>query len=149
MIRFLRFLVIANIVVDTPRSQVVSGKIAASALKLSRATFEIETDEATVALTSLDGLPLERSVRILLSALGRACPEPGKPPVYRTEPILGTIQLRREGPPLVLRSLLVSEASPTPLGKESTDEGSLRVPLRAGSHWYLLSPPDNIPAGRK
>jgi hypothetical protein len=59
--------------VNSPRTQAVYGLVgSAGRLALSDASFSITTPFAAAALSSLDGLPLSESRRMLLTAVGRA-----------------------------------------------------------------------------
>ncbi len=125
--------------IDAPRAQVLSGRVGPEAVALSRARFEIPELEATLALTSLDGKPLEQSGRILLSAVGRACPETGSPARYRTEPLRGTIHLKRQGPPLTMQPL-DPRRPPSARGLPARLPDLAEVPLvlTGEAHWWLL-----------
>lgn len=128
--------------VDTPHTQVASGRVGTAPVVLSRARFEITTDEATVAVTSLDGQPLERSTRILVSAVGRTCPEPGAPARYRTEPIRGTVHLRRRsGASLTLRALDLRRPAAGGARERLQALDEVAIPLTGAAHWWLLDGP--------
>lgn len=58
--------------IDTPRTQAVFGFIGGRKIALSAVTFEIETDFATVAVSSLTDAPIHESERLLMTAVGRA-----------------------------------------------------------------------------
>lgn len=126
-------------VVDTARSQVVSGVFGPAPVALSHMRLETETEQGTLALTSLDGLPLPTSTRILLTAMGRACPEPGTNGGFRAQPILGTLRLERAtAQPLTLKRLASGGGR---LEKRLTPTaGSVEIPLGTqGAPWYLLT----------
>ena len=138
-------------VIDTPRTQALSGGIGGKSIKLKDATFDFKTAKAVVALTSIDDEPLSRSRFILITAIGQARPSPAtdmgrlvpnRPPnhlPFLTEPVIGTITLRTQTSGLELLSLgpngkVVSRFSPT------GDRDGLSIPLPAGrgTHWYVL-----------
>ena len=130
--------------IDTARSQAVAGAIGGRPLELGGAHFAIETAEASVSLSSLDGLPLSRSHAILLTALGQSCPVAVEPARYRSEPITGEVRLRRDsGEALQLQAL----GGATPKGPQALERGAgaVTIPLRADSHWYLITPKASSP----
>jgi hypothetical protein len=64
----------ANFVVDTEETKVLLGPVAGRTIELGDVHFEVgqtSNGYATVALTSMDGLPLARSRRMLLVAINR------------------------------------------------------------------------------
>src|SRR5690606_11592444 len=54
--------------VDTPRTQGAAGWIGGREIKLRNVAFRLRTPKAAIALSSLDGEPIERSTNVLLSA---------------------------------------------------------------------------------
>lgn len=58
--------------INTPRTQGFTGFVTSDRIKLSNVEIEMEQKFATVLLTSLDGLPLSDSKRILLTTVGKA-----------------------------------------------------------------------------
>ncbi len=122
--------------VDTPRTQAAAGRLAGRTLELSRLRLALATD-AAIALSSLDGEPIERSAKVLVTAVARSCPLGDG---YRSEPVMGTAELRSE------RTLAL-----VPLGAAG-ERGALRllepsggrvtIPLDFGSPWALLEARD-------
>jgi hypothetical protein len=112
--------------INTPRTQAVIGSLAeAEELKLDAVTVTGQTEFATVTATSLDGQPLGRARRVLVTAVGRAentaqgfappteqqvrwnptswmLPAEGRLPVI-VEPIRAEVKLRAPGPATVYR----------------------------------------------
>jgi hypothetical protein len=98
-------------------------------------------DFGVLVAASLDGLPLERSARILITAIGRAEAPAGQLP-FRSEPIVAKLRIRNLNAGMRL----------VPLGPGGEALGSL-APPRTGTvyevalsaegrtHWYLLAAP--------
>lgn len=125
--------------IDTPATQIVSGWIGAHDLKTHDVTFAIQTPKATVSVTSLDGQPIARSQRLLLTAIGRSVPDP-KQPGWRSEPVRGSIALRRATP------LRITPLGPNARGRGLGPSTSTRTAgadqvVELGqptTHWFLL-----------
>lgn len=127
--------------IDSPRVQAASGWIGGKTITLGDLRVRIDTPTATLAAISLDDAPLSRSRRILVTAVGRAEPEPNGH--IRSEPISGEIALRTQSAvkiaPLGPRDRahdLPPDASLTP----GTRDGAwVRLPLpKAPTHWFIL-----------
>ena len=130
------------LVVDTPRSAVVSGFIGGQRLALQDVTAQIDTAAATVALTSLDGLPLATSQRILVSFVARVVgegPDHDRPPLH-AEPVRGTVLLTTASHLSLV--LLDVHGARRPARQLLRRGAQLVVPLPAdgASHWALLVP---------
>jgi hypothetical protein len=99
--------------VDTARTKAAYGFLgSAGTVRLDGLELAIETDFATVALSSLTDVPIENSVSMLLTAVGRSDNtgarydtthswqlDPGGPPIL-IEPIEGEVRLRTNQPSL-------------------------------------------------
>jgi hypothetical protein len=123
--------------IDTPKTQAASGWIGGRRVELSGAAFEIATPKAAVAVSSVDGQPLDRSARILVTALGQAASPTGNLPLL-AEPITGTLFVTaRRGMQLF------------PIGPDGGQGDAIQPPydgttysLELGSmpHWLMLVP---------
>ena len=103
--------------------------------------MEVATPFGVLVAASLDGLPLERSARILITAIGRAEAPAGQLP-FRSEPIVAKLRIRNLNAGMRL----------VPLGPGGEALSSL-APPRTGTvyevalsaegrtHWYLLAAP--------
>jgi hypothetical protein len=93
------------VTVDTPEAQALIGFVGGGAPPLANLRAAIETEFAAVVLVSLDGRPIARSGRLLLTATarvensgmkwetdGRTIAEFGRPPML-IEPVAGKIVL--------------------------------------------------------
>ena len=78
--------------ISTPRTQAVMGRIGGNSLILPDVTFEIKTHNASVAVQSMDGLPLNRSGNMLISLGSQSIPV-GNTPSFRTEPLQGRLTI--------------------------------------------------------
>jgi hypothetical protein len=81
------------VTVDTPRTQALIGFLSAYNNRVANLSAEIHNKFATLVLTSLDGKPIARSARMLLSA-GARVTNTGDGPPTRIEPVAGKIVLR-------------------------------------------------------
>lgn len=124
-------------VIDTARTQAASGEIAHQQLRLSGVRIEAR-NHAAVAFSSLDGLPLERSRRVLVTVAARSCAVNGSAQRFRSEPVRGSAVLRG-GFARVLTPL-------APDGERGATiilarvGGASRLDLDFGSHWALIEP---------
>jgi hypothetical protein len=129
--------------IDSPRAQVASGWIGGETIRLGDLEVALTTAKATVAAVSLDGAPLHRSSRILVTAVGRA--EPEEDGHVRSEPISGEFALRTQGPmrlfPLGPRARAHDVPADTPSVPGKRDGAWVRFPLRAAkTHWFIVAP---------
>jgi len=119
--------------IDTPRSQAAVGALAGETIALSHARIAAET-RAAVAFTSLDGKPLDRSQRILVSVAARACAK-RKIRGWLAEPVRGKAWLTLRG-----------NYSLTPLDSGGAaialvrEEQGVALPLDFGGSWALIEP---------
>ncbi len=130
-------------VIDTPKTQSVSGWIGGKPLKTANALFDFTTKKATVVLTSIDDRPLGESRTIMITTIGRAVPVSPVALPFLSEPIVGTITLKTGATGLELLSLgsagtVVEKTTP-----ESNKDGvSVHLPGKGGTHWYVLKAPE-------
>jgi hypothetical protein len=137
--------------IDTPRTQAVSGWIGGKSIDLKDATFQFKTPKAVVALSSIDDEPLSSSKFILITCVGQARPSPAtdmgkilpdRPPdhlPFLSEPVVGTITLRTKTTGLELLALgpngkVVTRTAPS----NGQDALSIPLPSGRGTHWYVL-----------
>ncbi len=130
--QIVRELAAGRVLGDTPLSQFAAGALSGGPVRLSHVRIDARTD-AAVSLASLDGEPLDRSRRILVSVAARACAH--GPSAWRAEPVRG-------------RGWLAGAAARVlrPLGGYGTDlplapdgaGGSF--PLDFGASWALIEP---------
>ncbi|MHC4627451.1 MAG: glycoside hydrolase 5 family protein [Planctomycetota bacterium] len=124
--------------IDTDRTQAIHGWIGGESLSLKQTSFEIATPKAAVAVSSLDGQPIGRSRKVLISAVARAVPSSGGRMPMLSEPVEG--RLRIAGPPgLKLIPLAGDSGRLGALNVEHSDGKYLvELPARAGTHWFML-----------
>lgn len=129
--------------IDTPCSQGVVGWLGeAGPVALTDCTIQITNPKAAVILSSLDGDPLARSERILVSAVARAVPlkEKGRT-IALSEPVAGTITLRNQDRDLVLVPLVGDGSGKPPLaGVRQGKATTFPLPTDQGTHWFLIQP---------
>ncbi len=81
-------------VIDTPRTQAAIGAIGGRAISLADVQIRLATENASVAVQSLDANPIGKSRHILVSIGARSMPAPGNKLPYRTERVMGSLALR-------------------------------------------------------
>jgi len=80
--------------VNTLRTQAAMGWIGNESILLSDVTFDVKTRNATVVVQSLDGAPIRRSSRLLISLAARSVPSAGNRLPFRWEPVVGKLTIR-------------------------------------------------------
>lgn len=123
--------------IDTPKTQSVSGWMGGETIATRDAQFAITTPKASVALSSLDDLPLNQSKQILVSVSARVQASAGGKMPYLSEPVAGTLTLRSNAKSLKLIPLK-SDGSEGEAITLSNDKTGYRIMLPGSSHWYLL-----------
>ena len=84
-----------QLLIDSPYAQIAAGDLAQAPVLLSGARFALEAPNGLVALQSLDGAPISRARRLLLSVI--APTEPGPDEMLSALPVHGALRFR--GPP--------------------------------------------------
>jgi hypothetical protein len=135
--------------IDTPKTQAVSGWIEGKTLKTRDASFLFHNKKAVVALSSMDNQPLTESASILITAMARAVAPTNSVP-FLTEPVEGTISLRATTPGLMLLSLgpdgrTVDRSAPA----RDKDALTIQLPAGRGTHWYVLTKSETLPETRR
>jgi len=123
---------------DAGGTQAAHGWIGGQTLRLADVTFAIETPKAAVAVTALDGKPVGRSRRILISAVARVVASPGGKMPLLSEPVVGRLTVKAP-PGLALVGLKPDGQETAPLPAEHK-AGAYRIQLDrdTGTHWLLL-----------
>jgi hypothetical protein len=80
--------------IDTPRSQAAMGRIGGDTIHLADVEITLTTESAVVAVQSMDGSPIRRSKRIMISVGGRAETAADKSLPFYSEPLAGRILIR-------------------------------------------------------
>jgi len=126
---------------DAPNVQAVSGWIGGHTLTLGDLEVTVQTPKATVAAIALDDRPLSESQRVLVTAVGRATPQPDGSVL--SEPIVGEIALRTQSAlkiaPLNARARARDLPAETPATPGQRDGAWLRFSLpQAPTHWFIV-----------
>ena len=79
--------------IDTPRTRAALGWIGGKAISLPDVDFNLLTRNASVAVQSLDGRPINESTSLLVSIGTRSQPRANKAP-FLVEPAAGTVSIR-------------------------------------------------------
>ena len=146
--------------VETPLSQAACGRIGGKTIALGDVELHIETPDATVAFTSLDGLPIVSSGRILLTVVGPVVASPGEALPLLAQSVRGSFSVQSVHPGLTITPLSPGAnptASPTSDHREDRD----RIPGRpmtggrqgftlpeTATHWFLIEQAASNPTAR-
>lgn len=126
--------------IDSPRTQSVAGWLQGTLHQTKAATFESQTPSATLALTSLDEQPLERSRRILLTAVSQVAAKPADRVPLRAQPVEARIRLRTEHAHWDFIPLYADgKRTRGPATRLQASGGELLVELKGpDTHWFEL-----------
>ena len=80
--------------INTTRTQAAMGWLGGKVIALQDVTIKTVTPNATLAVQSLDGLPIARSTNILISLGTRAVPKANNQVPYNVEPLNGEVSVR-------------------------------------------------------
>ncbi len=123
--------------IDTQRTQVASGWIGGKTHRLSDVAVDVSTPNAMLAVTSLDGEPISRSNKILITALARAIPRDDRQG-YLSEPVTGTIEIHAQKG-MIFYPLSSDGTLMKPI-ETRVENGIYEIALseESGSHWFLF-----------
>lgn len=124
--------------INTSRTQAAMGWIGGRRIELADVRIEASTPNATVCIQSLDGRPIGKSGSILVSLGARSVPTRAKQLPFRSEPVLGQIDIQAP------RGLKLY-----PAGQDLKARRTLSAPYRngrytitlqrePGNHWLVL-----------
>lgn len=132
--------------VNTLQSQAAMGWLGGAAINLSDVDIRLTTRNASVAVQSLDGLPIRRSSDLLISLGARAEPTNGPGIPYLAEPVEGRIGIRAARGLKLYGRGAAGKLIELPF---TWAEGRYRVELDGAirSRWLLLRRPADAPAG--
>lgn len=122
--------------VDTEKSQVASGWLGGRQISLRDVSIALSTPNASLAVQSLDGEPLDRSGRIMISLSARSLPTGDRLP-YRAEPVEGELRIRARSGLKAYFADRDGALHPTPMAV-SSDGYLLRLTPDLRSHWLFL-----------
>ncbi len=127
--------------INTPMTQAAQGGIGGRKIELADVSFEVETPNAAVAVTALDGKPIRESSKILVTSVARVWKETtnkkgGSSDVF-SEPVRGFISIRAQAGLRVV-PLMGNGAEGRTIDTASKDD-AYRIRLDGmESHWTLL-----------
>jgi hypothetical protein len=91
--------------INTPRTQAAMGWLGNGPVVLPDVKFDIRTRNASVAVQSLDGLPINQSTSLMISLGAQSIPTGNALP-FRSEPVVGQLTIRaRKGLKLTERTI--------------------------------------------
>lgn len=121
--------------IDTPRTQAVIGFFENKPVETRDMRLTLANGAfAAVALTSLDGEPLSKSQRVLLTATGRADPS-GAP---RLEPVAGEVTLRPLAPSQRDRKIFALDLTGHRLKEVPLVERGFKLQPELNAAWYEI-----------
>ncbi|MDC1287713.1 cellulase family glycosylhydrolase [Gammaproteobacteria bacterium] len=123
--------------IDTDQSKSVSGRIGGKIFRLNGVEFAIETRNASIAVQSLDALPISASKDILISMGARSIPEKrGRAPIL-AEPINGKVKIYGLTGLRLFRKTSTPEFTEVPM---SYDDGAYTINLtsKLATYWLFL-----------
>jgi hypothetical protein len=127
--------------IDTPRTQAVMGRIGGKTIALTDTDLTIETQDATVAVQSLDNDPIHTSASLMISLGSQSFPTYPENPdnaVFRTEPVIGHMTIRaRKGLRLYARDPATKKDSELPVSYDG-DLYSIELHRDLDTHWLFL-----------
>ena len=80
--------------INTAKTQAVLGWIGGEKIRLADTDFEVQTRNASVAVQSLDDVPILQSKQILISLGARAVPKDGNKTPFHVEPVEGKLSIK-------------------------------------------------------
>jgi len=126
--------------IDTPRTQATMGWVGGKVIALTDVKVEVTTRNALVAVQSLDGKPVRRSRRIMISVAARSLPRSEKLLPFYSEPVEGSILIAAPpGLSLSVRDGRNGKARRLPV---SYNHGQYEISLDRSlqSSWLVLQP---------
>ncbi|MGE5558414.1 MAG: hypothetical protein ACM3WV_07360, partial [Bacillota bacterium] len=134
--------------VDTVRSQVASGWLGltdGTVINLSSVSFEITTNKAVVAVSSLTDSSIQDSNNLLITAIARCKTIGGNKPFY-SEPVHGDVVITSNVVGMTLKALdsngNIIDTYSVPY---SSGKYTITLPQASGTHWFVLSGDGIIP----
>lgn len=79
--------------ISTPRTQAATGWLGGQSVVLPDIEVKVTTRNASVAVQTLDGLPIAQSEKLLISLGARAVPEAGNQTPFHIEPVEGRLAI--------------------------------------------------------
>ncbi|MGQ4648545.1 hypothetical protein [Lyngbya aestuarii] len=125
--------------INTDKTQAASGWIGEEDIALRDVKITMVTPKCTVAVTSLDNLPIAQSKRLLLTTVAQVVPSSDDALPYLSEPTVGTIEIQSNGSPWRVVPLAPDGSELTALPSEQQGN-TLRVILdgKVPTHWFIL-----------
>jgi hypothetical protein len=127
--------------IETPRTEAAMGRIGGKTISLAKIEMTMGTEDAAIAVQSLDGNPIGQSRKIMVSLGARSVPKAIDSLPFYSEPVEGKILI--SAPPGL--SMRAWDARTRKLRRVSTAYRNghylLTVDRTLRSSWLLLGPP--------
>jgi hypothetical protein len=128
--------------IDTPRTEAAMGWIGGKDIALRNVDIQLSTRNATVAVQSLDGKPIDKSSRLMISLGAQAIPNKGGHTPYLSEPVLGELTIRAP------KGLRLFQSGRFPVAQEKPvtyRNGKYEIPLdrSLNTYWLFLKKTDS------
>ena len=122
--------------INTAKSQVVSGWVGGDSIDLTDVKFTIKTDNAVVAVQSVDDKPIRQSNKIFITVMARSKLKSGGQLPYLSEPVNGKIAVYApEGMRLYPVNKLGKLENQVDIQRDK--EGKYTIDI-SSNHWFIL-----------
>nr|WP_246227951.1 cellulase family glycosylhydrolase [Roseobacter ponti] len=132
---FSRDFVAGHFRIETGQSKVIAGAIGGLDADLGSVSARLDQSAGVIAVQSLDGVPTERSGRLLITAIAGIRPVGDGKPAFRVEPLSGVLHITAPAG-MTLRDL-TGKAVPAGI---TADGYSVGLANLSGLTWTILSP---------
>jgi len=125
--------------INTEKSQIASGWIGGKTINLTDVTFKIDTENAVVAVQSLDNKAIRESNRIFITVMARSKPKQSNKLPFISEPVTGLLEIHAfKG--LTLYPINRIGKLKDKLVAQQDDEGKYNINLSSDMkyHWFVL-----------
>lgn len=125
--------------INTEQTQAAHGWIGGATVRLDNVKFVIHTPKAAVAVSSLDGQPIARSKKILITAISRVTASPdGKIPLL-SEPVRRELLIQAPQGLKLIPLGADGSGLPAIASPYADGEYTVRLPAPRGTHWFMLT----------
>lgn len=123
--------------INTPKSQIVSGWIGGHSIELDNSMFKIQTANASVAVQSLDDMPISKSRKILISMAAQSVPGNDNKLPFLSEPISGVLRIQaKDG--LKLFALSATGKKREVAVERVNDQYVISLNAKLETYWLML-----------
>ncbi len=125
------------ITINTPKSQIAAGWIGGKTVNLQDVSITLKTENAAIAVQSLEDKPITKAQRILISITAQALPNiPSRLPFY-AQPLIGELKIKAQ-PNMNLYRLDREGKKQKILVKRQDGWYTIQLSQKIKSNWLLL-----------